>query len=133
MPAALYPKNIKLGYLSRGGIRTLVADNEIKAALLCFKCEQRFSQRGESEVLGQIAGKIANKPSPLLAKLGPLTVREEDETLRSYCGAEAGLVRILCPEHRVALDVFVAGFRWGEHKTLASRAIRRASPAVLSR
>ena len=91
MPAALYPKNIKLEYLSRGGIRTLVADNEIKAPLLCFKSEQRFSQRGESEVLGQIAGKIANKPSPLLAKLGPLTVREEDETLRSYCGAEAGL------------------------------------------
>ena len=91
MPAALYPKNIKLEYLSRGGIRTLVADNEIKAPFLCFKCEQRFSQRGESEVLGNIAGKIANKPSPLLAKLGPLTVKEEDETLRSYCGAEAGL------------------------------------------
>lgn len=91
VPAALYPKNIKLEYLSRGGVRTVVADNEIKMPLLCFECEQRFSAQGESEVLRHIAGKIANKPSPLLAKLSPLTVREEDETLKSYCGAEAGL------------------------------------------
>jgi hypothetical protein len=91
MPAALYPKNIKLEYLSRGGVRTVVADNEIKAPLLCFECEQRFSEMGESEVLRHIAGKIANKPSPLLAKLSPLTVKEEDVTLKSYCGAEAGL------------------------------------------
>lgn len=91
MPAALYPKNIKLDYLSRGGVRTLVADNEIKAPLLCFECEQRFSRNGESEVLRHIAGKIANKPSPLLAKLTPLTVKEEDATLKSYCGTEAGL------------------------------------------
>src|ERR1017187_127569 len=91
MPAALYPKNIKLEYLSPGGIRTRVADNEIKTPLLCFNCEQRFSQRGESEVLGHIAGKIANRPSPLLAKLGHLTAKEEDETLKSCCGTEAGL------------------------------------------
>jgi hypothetical protein len=91
MPAALYPKNIKLEYLSRGGVRTVVADNEITAPLLCFDCEQRFSRNGESEVLLHIAGKIANKPSPLLAKLTPLTVKEEDETLRSYCGTEAGV------------------------------------------
>src|SRR5579859_6196818 len=91
MPAALYPKKIKLEYLSRGGVRTLVADNEIKAPLLCFECEQRFSKNGESEVLGHIAGKIANRPSPLSAKLKPLTVKEEDETLKSYCGSEAGL------------------------------------------
>src|ERR1700693_5830060 len=91
MPAALYPKNIKLEYLSRGGVRRLVADNEIKAPLLCFDCEQRFSRNGESEVLRHVAGKIANKPSPLLAKLVPLTVKEEDETLKSYCGNEAGV------------------------------------------
>jgi len=91
MPAALYPKKIKLEYLSRGGVRTLVADNEIKAPLLCFECEQRFSRNGESEVLRHIAGKIANKPSPLLAKLAPLKVQEEDKTLESYCGGEAGL------------------------------------------
>ena len=91
MPAALYPKNIKLEYLSRGGVRTLVADNEIKAPLLCYECEQRFSRNGESEVLRHIAGKIANRSNPLLAKLAPLTVKEEDETLKSYCGGEAGL------------------------------------------
>ena len=91
MPAALYPKNIKLEYLSRGGVRTVVADNEIKMPLLCFECEQRFSAQGESEVLRHIAGKIANKPSPLLAKLSPLTVQEEDGTLKSYCGGDAGL------------------------------------------
>lgn len=91
MPAALYPKNIKLEYLSRGGVRTLVADNEIKMPLLCSRCERRFSEEGESEVLRHIAGKIANKPSPLLAKLSPLTAKEQDETLKSYCGAEAGL------------------------------------------
>jgi len=91
MPAALYPKNMKIEYLSRGGVRTLVADNEIKAPLLCYECEQRFSRNGESEVLRHIAGKIANKSNPLLAKLAPLTVKEEDETLKSYCGTEAGL------------------------------------------
>jgi hypothetical protein len=41
--------------------------------------------------LGHIAGKIANKPSPLLAKLEALTVKEEDETLKSYCGSDAAL------------------------------------------
>jgi len=75
MPAALYPKKIKLEYLSRGGIRTLVADNEIKAHLLCHECEQRFSENGESEVLRHIAGKIANKANPLLRKLAPVTVK----------------------------------------------------------
>jgi len=80
MPAALYPKKIKLEYLSRGGVRTIVADKEIKAPLLCFECEQRFSKNGESEVLRHIAGKIANKPSPLFAKVAPLNVREEDDS-----------------------------------------------------
>jgi hypothetical protein len=91
MPAALYPKNIRLEYLSRGGVRNLVADNEIKAPLLCYECEQRFSKNGESEVLRHIAGKIAKRPIPLLEKLAPLVAKEEDETLKSYCGAEAGL------------------------------------------
>jgi len=89
MPAALYPKNMKLEYLSRGGVRSLPA--EIKAPLLCFNCEQLFSRKGESEVLRHIAGKIANKPSPLLAKLESLTVREEDPTAKSLCGSDAGL------------------------------------------
>lgn len=91
MPAALYPKNIKLEYLSRKGVRSLVSDNEIKTPLLCFCCEQRFSKHGESEVLGRIAAKIAKKPSPLLGRLTPLSVKEEDETLKSYCGTDAGL------------------------------------------
>ncbi len=91
MPAALYPKNIKLRFHLRGGTSQFIGADEVKAPLLCFDCEQRFSQKGESEVLGHIAGKIANKPSPLLAKLNLLVVKEEDETLKSYCGADAGL------------------------------------------
>lgn len=87
MPAALYPKNIKLEYLSRNGIKPL--QEEIATPLLCRKCEQLFSNRGESEVLRHIAGKIANKPSPLIAKLTKLTLLEEDHTLKSYCGTDA--------------------------------------------
>jgi len=49
------------------------------------------SKNGESEVLRHVAGKIANKPSPLVAKLQHLKTVEEDETLKSYCGTEAGL------------------------------------------
>lgn len=86
MPAALYPKNIKLEYLSQGGRRSLPV--EITAPLLCFECEQRSSKNGESEVLRHIAGKIANRPSPLVPKLEALTVREADETLKSYCGSD---------------------------------------------
>jgi hypothetical protein len=89
MPAALYPKKINLEYLSREGVRPLTA--EIMAPLLCFDCEQRFSRNGESEVLRYIAGKIVDKPNPLLAKLELLVVREEDDSLKSYYGLDAGL------------------------------------------
>lgn len=88
MPAALYPKNMKLEYLPRDGAQPVT---EITDLLLCFECEKRFNKKGESEVLRHIAGKIANKTNPIVTKLEPLTVREEDETLKSYCGAEAGL------------------------------------------
>lgn len=89
MPAALYPKKIRLEYISRTGIRPLAG--EITQCFLCSDCEQRFSEYGESEVLRHIAGKIADKPSPLVPKLERLTLREEDPTLKSYCGADAGL------------------------------------------
>lgn len=89
MPAALYPKRISLEYISRTGVRPLAG--EITQPLLCSDCEQRFSQYGESEVLRHIAGKIANKPSLLVPKLEQLTALEQDETLKSYCGSDAGL------------------------------------------
>jgi hypothetical protein len=89
VPAALYPKNIKLQHLNEHGI--LQDDFEITDYFLCYLCEQRFSQRGESEVLRHIAGKIANKPNPLVAKLTPLAPQEEGDKLKSYCGSDAGL------------------------------------------
>jgi hypothetical protein len=64
MPAALYPKNIMLEYLPRDKQPL----TEITDFLLCFNCEQRFNRRGESEVLRHIAGKIANKLNPIVAK-----------------------------------------------------------------
>jgi hypothetical protein len=89
MPAALYPKNIKFEHLNEHGV--IQDQTEITDYLLCDACEQRFSKLGESEVLRHIAGKIANKPNPLVAKLSPLTVHEEDHTLKTYCGSDAGL------------------------------------------
>ena len=89
MPAALYPKNQKLELLPRVPGQTEV--EEITMPLLCARCEHRFNKRGESEVLRHIAAKIANKPSPLVPKLETLTVLEGDETLKSYCGSDAGL------------------------------------------
>lgn len=89
MPAALCPKKKKLEYISSAGTRSLTA--EITDFILCFDCEHRFSRHGESEVLGHLAGKIVDKPSPLLAKLQLLTVLEQDASLKSYCGADAGL------------------------------------------
>jgi hypothetical protein len=88
-PAALYPKNITLEQLNEHGVTKAVV--EITDYLLCSDCEQRFSRLGESEVLGHIAGKIADKPNPLVLKLTPLTVLEEDDTLKSYCGTDASL------------------------------------------
>jgi hypothetical protein len=89
MPAALYPKNQKLELLPRVQGQTGV--EEMIMPLLCALCEERFNKRGELEVLRHIAAKIANKPNPLISKLEPLTVRYQDETMKSYCGSDAGL------------------------------------------
>src|ERR1035441_6564584 len=51
MPAALYPKRRKLQYATRISTGPLQNQNQIKNPLLCFDCEQRFDQNGESEVL----------------------------------------------------------------------------------
>jgi hypothetical protein len=91
MPAALYPKNFEFEQLNENGVLRGADQVEIKDHLLCGPCERRFSERGESEVLRHIAGKIANKPNPLIAKLAPLVVQEEDDSLKSYCGSDAGL------------------------------------------
>lgn len=89
VPAALYPKNLKLEMLPRVPGKTGIT--EMVMPLLCAVCEERFNKRGESEVLRHIAGKIANKLNPIVAKLEPLGVYEEDHTLKSYCGTDAGL------------------------------------------
>jgi hypothetical protein len=60
---------------------------EVETPFACngarIDCEERFNKRGESEVLRHIAGKIANKLNPILSKLKPLSVDEEDHTLKS--------------------------------------------------
>ena len=92
VPAALYPKNRKLEQFDKNGL--IEGRFEFTDYLLCARCEQRFSERGESHVLGHIAAKIANKPNPLAAKLQKLKVQEEDEedvTAKSYCADDAHL------------------------------------------
>jgi hypothetical protein len=92
VPAALYPKNVSLEYVDRNGIvRPVTPGSDIKTYLLCVACEQRFSIRGESEVLRHVAGKIVDKANPLARKLEPLAPVVDDGSLKSYCGTDAAL------------------------------------------
>jgi hypothetical protein len=66
MPAALYPKRMKLQYVTpeKSGI---IAER-MRARVLCLSCERRFNREGESEVLRDIAPKSL-KRFPLHEKL----------------------------------------------------------------
>ena len=68
MPRACTPRMSNWNTSQVGGVREIVEDNEIVMYLLCDDCEQRFSQRGESEVLKHIAAKIAKKPMLFLER-----------------------------------------------------------------
>jgi hypothetical protein len=117
VPASLYPKTRQLMFVDRHGIeKSFAQDSEIKMYLLCFDCEQRFSKRGESEVLKHVAAKIANKEIPLLKKLETLTPVEDEDGVKSYCGAEAGLDMDMFAYFALSI-AWRATFSWklGEH------------------
>lgn len=90
IPAALYPRKVDLEYGGPGG-EWIAVQEEITAPLLCFECEQRFSAMGESEVLGQIASKIAKKAFPLHERLLSEQPREEYPDVRLYNGVDVKL------------------------------------------
>lgn len=87
VPAALYPKRRKLQYATR--ISTGPLQNQIKNPLLCFDCEQRFDQNGESEVLRWTNPK--GKRFPLGEMLNVALPRDYDPTLSRYSGADLGV------------------------------------------
>ncbi|MGA8510014.1 MAG: hypothetical protein WB762_30760 [Candidatus Sulfotelmatobacter sp.] len=89
MPAALYPKGRKLEYATRASTGLLQNENEIKNPLLCFDCEQRFDQNGESEVLRWINPK--GKRFPLSEMLKLALPRDYDPTLSRYSGSDLGV------------------------------------------
>ena len=87
MPAALYPKRKNLKYATRSGTGPL--EKQIKTPLLCFDCEQRFDQNGESEVLRCVNPK--GKRFPLGEMLKVALPREYDPQLSRYSGADIGV------------------------------------------
>jgi hypothetical protein len=89
MPAALYPKGRKLEYATRVSTGPLQNENQIKDPLLCFDCEQRFDQNGESEVLHWINPK--GKRSLLSERLDVALPRDSHPTMPRYSGADLGV------------------------------------------
>ncbi len=89
IPAALYPKRRKLQYATRISTGPLLNQNQIKNPLLCFDCEQRFDQNGESDVLRWINPK--GKRFPLSEMLKVALPRDYDPTLSRYSGADLGV------------------------------------------
>lgn len=89
IPAALYPKRLKLEYATRAA--SGVVKEQVKDPLLCPECERRFDQNGESEVLRWIAPK-AVKRFPLHERLRLALPREvEDHSVSRFAGVEIGL------------------------------------------
>lgn len=88
IPAALYPKNLKLEFLSSVSVTRAV--KHLKSPLLCDECEQRFDREGEKEVLRHIAPKLAKKSFPLHEKLRLAFPREEYPDLRRFAGYDLG-------------------------------------------
>lgn len=89
IPAALYPKRLKLEYATRNA--TGVVKEQMKDPLLCTECEKRFDQNGESEVLRYIAPKSV-KRFPLHERLHLALPREvEDDSVSRFAGDDVGL------------------------------------------
>jgi hypothetical protein len=93
MPAALYPKNAKeLVFTTQEAAHT---DRfEVKQYLLCFDCEQRFSNDGESEVLRLVAAKLVPKKPhefPLMELLTSKTPFHDADGLRAYSAEDVDI------------------------------------------
>jgi len=91
IPAGLYrgSKRKKVTIFSKAG--AVDEPEEVKDYLLCSECEDRFSQRGESEVLRAIAAK-AGKAFPLherLSESGDFLGKTEELTY--FSGPSVGL------------------------------------------
>ena len=89
MPSALYApgkKGIQFATRSQSGQNP----EHMKAHLLCSKCEQRFNQLGESEVLRWLAPK-ARKQFPLHDRLRVALPCGEIPPYSIYKGADVGL------------------------------------------
>src|SRR6266481_635425 len=89
MPRALYApgkKGIQFATRSQSGQNP----DHLKAHLLCFDCEQRFNQLGESEVLRWLAPK-ARKQFPLHDRLRVALPCGEIPPYSVYNGTDVGL------------------------------------------
>jgi hypothetical protein len=88
MPAALYPKGLKLQYVTPA--KSGIIAQRMKARVLCVDCERRFNRNGESEVLRHIAPKSL-KRFPLHEKLRVALPRQVDSTTSRYSGDDLGI------------------------------------------
>jgi hypothetical protein len=86
MPRALYPK--KSVVVTR--THTIPTDLQMKAHLLCPKCEARFSENGESEVLRWLAPK-SRKRFPLLDRIKIAIPRHIGPSFVGFSGFDIGV------------------------------------------
>jgi hypothetical protein len=67
---------------------TGVDPDELKAHLLCFDCEQRFSRNGEDEVLRHISPKLVLKRFPLADRMKVAWPRDNDPTAPRFAAQD---------------------------------------------
>jgi hypothetical protein len=88
IPAALYPKNATLEYLTP--VASGIVEEHVTFPLLCWDCEQRFSRNGESDVLRYIAAK-SKKNFPLQERMESAVALEKYSDIELYSGLDLGL------------------------------------------
>src|SRR5258708_5086234 len=86
MPKALYPKNPVL-VTERTSLPTL---EQMKEYLLCRPCDNRFNDKGESEVVRWLAPKT-RKRFPLLEKMKVALCRFSGPRFSGYSGTDIGV------------------------------------------
>ena len=86
MPKALYPKQSVV--VTRK--ITMPTDVQMKAYLLCGKCEKRFNENGEDEVLRWLAPK-SKKTFPLLDRLMVSRPRQNGQSFLGFSGPDVGV------------------------------------------
>jgi|SRR5215469_3115467 len=94
MPAALYPKHRKPSFATTSGTGAFDSkEKQIKAHLLCFDCEQRFDQNGESEVLYWVNPKGNFRPGDRLKVSLPRDYdpKDPDQSISRYSGDDIGV------------------------------------------